>query len=233
MTPVKARSLQIVLCMAVACSGLACLTTSVVEKAKGEPWHYLRVRQVQQAGVLDENLYLKLGIERDRDQVQHTIVLKVPVGNGELPTPEGEFRLQTASLSLTPPSVGSYVSSGEMPAGVTSVPVEFLETTGYEDLEDHISTLADGVHVLISQTNYFRSLTAMPSAPPEDGVVPKDAELLVVLKDPGHAPRRQPVSPFGETPHKRPAWYLVTPFSVIGDIVTFPIQLIGMLMIEC
>src|SRR4029077_9768737 len=106
------------------------------------------------------------------------------------------------------------------------IAVEYLEVKDHLELDDQVYALPLGVHVLVVRTLYGGTAGSFPALP-HDGTVPSGTQLLLVNRSAAHAPRRDSLGGFTQVPHIHRAWLILTPFSVVGDIVTFPFQLIG------
>lgn len=227
-------AIRLMAALVLAGAGTGCMTAGVIGKARGETWHRIRISKVDAAGVLGEEIYLKLLVDRDQEQGSHPLVLRVPLdqvdGTGVESSRTG---CRLGGTSVRPPSVGYYADMTGLPEGARPLAVEYFEAATYNDFLDHLYGMPEGLHVLISWSDYSLTKSEPAPAPPGDGSLPKNARLILVNRLADHAPRQVQVQDFSETPKKHGAWYLLTPFTVVGDIVTSPFQLLGMLLIEC
>jgi hypothetical protein len=206
----------------------ACLLTKgVVDRAAGRaPW-YADITQVKESGTVGDTLFLVLGLRSRERPALGTVLLRVPLEDvGTYRHSEPAEPLQSDSLRLQAPALGYLENRTSLPDDAQTIAVEYIDLCSEQALEDRIYTLPLGIHVLIVLDIY--SCADRRTNPPVqgDGVVPERAHVLLVRRIPDAAPRTFPLWAFNEARKKNRAWLLLTPLTIVGDIVTSPIQLL-------
>jgi hypothetical protein len=203
------------------------MTRGVINKAYDRYPPYVDIKKVNSAATLDETLFLNLQVQSQDRPVSRTVVLKVPFEDidtyrhGPPAVP-----LDLDGLSLQRPSLGYFEPTTTFPRGVKPLNVEYVDPGGRQALDDHIYNLPIGIHVLIVLDLYTKADRKDKPEPEPDGTIPSKARLTLVWRIPDGAPRVNPLWPYSESPQKNRAWLFMTPLAVVGDIVTFPVQLL-------
>ena len=214
--------------MATICS--SCMTMGVVHRSAGmSPW-YARITQVYQSATLGNDLFLQLGVQSHDYPNTRAVVLRVPFKEiGHYRENTSAVRLDVDNLRFQPPHVGYWVEGGMIPADASPIQVEYVDLSSSEALDHHLASLAPGIHVLITLDvhTYQDRLTQPPI--PHDGAVPSGAHIVVANRIDGVAGADSHLWSFNEARKRNHAWLLLTPLTVIGDIVTSPIQLLYIL----
>ena len=209
----------------------ACLLTKgVVDRASGRtPW-YADITQIKQSGTVGDTLFLQLELRSRERPASGTVLLRVPfedIGTYRHGEPAGP--LERDSLRLQAPALGYLEAGTALPDDARPIEVEYVDVRSQQALEDRVYTLPFGIHVLIVLDIYSSAGRTATPLVQRDGVVPERAHVLLVRRIPDGAPRQFPLRAFNEARHKNRAWLLLTPLTIVGDIVTSPIQLLILL----
>lgn len=233
----RTRNLDIVAALALLLATSGCLTTRVIDRAFDRYPTHARITEVKGAATLNADLYLVLGLTSEKFDSTGTVMLKIPlrdIGAGR--SSVRATSIEQDGLQLRAPYVGTFEPTSALPAAATPVTIHEVPNdpskAHYDlelDMEDWIYSRPPGIYVMVVPYFLEDTETKLKSSPLPIGTIPRNGYLLVVRRDADHAPRKQRMWGFDEYTKKRRALLFLTPLTVVGDIVTFPFQLIYML----
>jgi hypothetical protein len=119
------------------------------------------------------------------------------------------------------------------PISLARLPIRRLDVRDENALDRALEALPVGIHVLA-----VRFDSNLVGGARDRGIVDhlsldRNTTPVLVRRLEGEAPRRLMVYGFRAETKGNGILYLLTPFTAIGDILTFPFQLIAVLSIEC
>jgi len=201
------------------------MTIGVIQRSAGHLPGSAVITQVKQSAILGDDLFLQLGIQLPKHGDTRTEVLRVPFKDiGLLGPSESAIPLDVDELRFAPPTVGYWVPEGVIPTGATPVYPEYIDVASSQALDERLTSLASGVHVVIAPLFHFQ-WDRLTQPPPHDGLVPAGGQVILAIRIEGVPGADSDLFSFNVARKKNRAWLLLTPLTVVGDIVTFPIQL--------
>lgn len=214
-----------------------CMTTGVVNKALDRYPTTAYIRKIERAALDRNDLYLLLDVESLKFKATGRVLLKVPIQDiGEGGMSEGADSFAGGGLQLKAPYVGVFQTSMDIPSQAEPVTIHNVPVDPGEDYDDPELAMADWIYtrspgIYVMNVPYFLEDTqTRESTPPlPAGEIERNGYLLIVRREKDHAPREQRMWGFSEYTRKRRSLLFLTPLTVVGDIVTFPFQLLSLL----
>lgn len=204
-----------------------CLTAGVVYQAKGGTPRTARIEEVTAAAIRDDQVYLKLDLRRLDEKKAEAVVLRIPISEIGSPAHPRGPELQGDQMRLSPALFGYFEKTREFPPDAVPLTVDTIRFGNLND-PGWLQDLGGGVHVIRVRPRDVETLVRGPAA----GTDPSSflmSQVYVVMSD-AEGQRETELGYFEERGRKQPAWYLLTPLSAVGDLVTLPVQIIAILV---
>jgi hypothetical protein len=220
------------LCMLVAIALLdpACLTIRVATHATNPHPSFSYLSTVSGAAVRDGELFLRLEVLQGKLGETHraTIVGKVQLED-----------LRQADAVAADPDTCRVDALRKvpirlqrdpiLPADTSAVPIRELILRDQGELAEVVSTLRDSHQILLIHPKPGGPLHRLYTKCCMARGDPGGPYVAVVFPSTAARPTTALMQDFDELPRTRRTWWLLTPFSVLGDIVTSPLQLLYIL----
>jgi hypothetical protein len=215
----EARRMLLPYALAIAMAEAGCVTAHVVRSANDPHPGIHSPRGVLAAASASNALYLKLEVAEPPEFKTGTMVVSVDMKDLEtaasfIPGPQDEAILGLAKLPVRVEKLEA------IPEGATFVPVRAVRAATLRDLEDTVSDGAAAAEVWVVDPIAGAELEAWSKD--KKGQPLLGPMVALILPDETGEPRVGLFKNLDQVPHARRAWWLVTPFSVVADIVLSP-----------
>jgi hypothetical protein len=211
-----------------------CLTISLVSEAEEKTYHKARLTDIRAASLAGATVMLQVSVRSPIGLDSNDLLFRVPVSSiGKSDKTAGQGSYGVGDLPTDPRPLVCYERGDVLPADIARLPIRRIDVRDETALDEVLEALPVGIHVLA-----VRFDPHLEKSPRERGVsdqvsLDRNTTPVLVRRLEGEAPRRLMVYGFQVETKGRGALYLLTPFSAVGDILTFPFQLIAALTIEC
>ena len=210
----------------------ACFTFSVTDLANRPHYNLAPILRISGASRTVDTVYILLEVQPSNEGPPTSYTLDIPLNLPELAMQDLAPPAEAEKLPLHHVTTSSLRPGGQLPMDTQPLQVQAVQVVSLTEVTDLARSQGPGLHVF--------SVTYSP--PPSKREQPKSSTgralpsgpiLAVVQMTPNGEPEPVLVADVHEKTHHHGAWILMTPLAVAGDIVTFPLQLIGGLIIGC
>jgi len=229
------RRVRLVLsALLIAAQGAACFTGGVVRLSGAEHVHLQSIASVAKASLRAESLFVTLDLQSAHRSSISTYLLEIPLTFPmALPDESAPHPFSANGNLLQHAGKGLLRPISDLPADASEIPVIPVTLEDLGGLEAIANGRGPGVHVfsitytpdpLVRRKQELSSGQQLPAGP----------FLGVVKVASSGSTESLLVGDVHKKTTKHKAWLLLTPLTVAGDLVTFPIQLIlALVLIHC
>lgn len=199
-----------------------CLTSSLIYWTDEDHPGFKRIAGIEKALLDSENLFLVLAKESADQSAELPVVLRIRLRDlsfQEVTDPACTARrhaYQEVRIKVRPLE--------EMPVDARPIPIRDATVSHGEELKHLVATLPDEPQLIVLKDMHGVGFTSLHNF--------DDPTLLLVLPSAG-VREVALMTDYKENRWKRRPWLLLTPVTLAGDVITFPLQLMAHLAIDC
>lgn len=223
---------RIIVSLALICILSGCTCTQVLRDRANQPHcRFANMTRVNRAVLIDRNIFVELEVRKDNQPTLENVVLEIPLDDPawvEKAWPQ-DVTLQHVSPFPLPESFLKKVES--FPNEGIVLPVQEMELHDIDHVRNAAINLGRGIHILaitfFPDDIYKGYYKAMYGKAPPSSIL-----LIGILEITNDSNNFNPLIILGfiEECKEYKAWYTLLPFAFAVDVVTFPIQLIAVLL---
>lgn len=212
---------------------LGCLTSNLFFEAKGGVPHQAKITAIQSASVQGDKLLLRVEIDPSGRAAPRDAQLRIPIAHiGSFVSSGSGY--EVGNVALESRELACLESPDFSSIGSTSLRIRGLRVKSYEDFESALKALPVGVHVVaLTFDDQAQDGQSSWTEGDEATLDHRSSTTVLVMRGDDGSTKHTMIWGFDEQPKKRRALLLLTPLTVVGDIVTFPLQLLAALIVDC
>lgn len=223
--------LPVILSAAIATS--SCMTFSVTELANRPHYTLASIARISGASRTVDSLFVVFDVAATDRSAASSYTLEVPLNMPDLAAMNPNAPdLDVDGLELHHVAAANLRIEAQAAPDSQAIPVWPITVWNMKQVPILAHEMGPGLYVF--SVTYTPAVAPQSHPKPSSGrALPAGPILAVVQVSPDGKPDPLLIADVHQKTHTHGAWILLTPLAVAGDVVTFPLQLIAGLMIEC
>lgn len=224
----------VALALAIGVLTAGCLTIGVVNEALGNFPHEAKIKSIRGALTQGDDLIVHVDVKtRGRNGAQD-VLLRVPISKiGSYQFVPRSAPFEEGNLKLTPRATGCFETAKSLPVDSKRLPIEKVTVRHQGELDGLVSLLPVGVHVLAVTFESKPSEREPRFVEAESAELPKNASMALAVRNVDGHSQSEIIWGFEKQPSMQGAWLLLIPLTVVGDVVTLPLQIVAAFIGGC
>ena len=211
----------------------SCMTFSVTNLANRPHYTLAPIARIAGAARTPDSLFVMFDVAATDRSAASSYTLEFPINLPELAVINPKAPdLDVDGLELHHLAAANLRSEAQAPQDAHEIPVLPITVWNMKQVPILAREIGPGLHVF--SVTYTPAVAPTWHPRPSSGrALPSGPILAVVHVSPEGQSEPVLIGDVHQKTHTHGAWILLTPLAVAGDVVTFPLQLIAGLMIEC